>query len=146
MRGLIERAAANVEAEADGPGPVILALDNSPELIVLVLACLVAGRPFCIVSADRAATFLPAVAGPGGVLRPSLVVASASVGSAWRIVEPDVLIDRPATLGGLPVRDRSPDRLVYLQPTSGSSGVPKLVPVTERMLIAQLQGISDRSG
>lgn len=148
MRVHIECACAGIESKANGDGPVVLALDNSPELILLILACLVAGRPFCIVSPDRAHGFLRAVAGTGGPLRPALIVANAPTLAPFPEFEPSLLLDRRACkpFGYNHKRASGPSRLVYLQATSGSTGVPKLVPVSLEMLRAHLRALVARMG
>ena len=107
-----ERATAGLAALQLGPGtPVAIVGDKSPEAIALILASLATGRPALLPSTDLGAQALEALLQRAGCSH--VLTAGATV---------QVM---PATAPGAP----PPGAPALLLTTSGSTGVPKLVPL-----------------
>ncbi|MHB8694401.1 MAG: AMP-binding protein [Solirubrobacteraceae bacterium] len=108
--------------------PVGLRAKKSPEAIALILACLEAGLPFLLPSIELAAETLAklfAQAGVSTVLSPS-GPRSDSAASLRALVDAPTTIDAPASewppVGGA-------DGVTFMLTTSGSTGLPKIVPL-----------------
>lgn len=154
MREPIVRTAAAIDWAAIGPGPALLALDNGPELFLALMACLISGRAFCIVNSDRAEGFIATMAKAGDAsLKPDIIIATGELPrSPCPVISPSACLqepvghdDRPSVGNEGPTRSDL-DRIVYFQPTSGSSGFPKLVPIRGAMLMSHFEAIVDRMG
>jgi acyl-CoA synthetase (AMP-forming)/AMP-acid ligase II len=139
LRDRVAEAAACLRRELAG-GLVFLVATNTPESIVLYLACLDAGCPVALleaVSGDRLeplvdaydpdAVLLPAAAEIPAGRRPGPTVQDATYQTALR---------RTSVAGRL----LHPD-LALLLTTSGSTGSPKLVRLTRRNVMANARSI-----
>ncbi|WP_432011841.1 AMP-binding protein [Streptomyces cucumeris] len=102
------------------PGPLALVAKKSPEAVAVVLACLLLRRPLLIASTDLGAEALSALLASAG---------------AERLPDPTELTARPDE-GAPPVPTTpypaadDPDDTALLLTTSGSTGIPKIAPVT----------------
>ena len=108
--------AANLAGDSASDAPLGLVAAKTPDGIALVLGCLLAGRPFLLPSLTLA-----------GQTRAELFRAAGCA----RVVSPD---DFPATEAvHQPSAGRTPrpDAPTFHLTTSGSTGVPKIVPLTE---------------
>lgn len=119
---LADRARALVD-RGPGTGPVGIVAEKSPATIAVVLACLRTGRSFLLASPTLPAPALEQLADRAGcrvVLTPELVAAA--------------VVDRPddENSASSPTRPRAAgeDEVTFILTTSGSTGVPKLVPLT----------------
>lgn len=122
------RARAGVEAAAPRPGrPVGLRVRKSPESVALVLGCLMAGRGFLLPSHELPELPLKELYGQAGC---AVVLGVAD--------DPlvDVVVDPSAAADGGAGRVRPPagvaaDDTGFLLTTSGSTGLPKIVPLSQ---------------
>ncbi|MFF2775714.1 AMP-binding protein [Streptomyces sp. NPDC058052] len=125
LYAMADRARTRVEAAVPGPDhPVGLLVRKSPEAVALVLGCLMAGRSFLLPSREL----------PEEPLRSLYAQAGCR---AVLSTEPHPLADHvvdltgPATDPG-PARPPAPvadDAVGFMLTTSGSTGLPKIVPV-----------------
>jgi len=95
--------------------PIAVRATKSPESIALILACLSAGRPVLVASADLGPRVLETLIRRAGCK--GVAVAADTGGLVWRPADP--------TSSGAPLTD---DTCILLT-TSGSTGTPKIVPL-----------------
>ncbi|MER7484414.1 AMP-binding protein [Streptomyces sp. NPDC126497] len=122
------RARTRVEAAAPHPGrPVGLRMRKSPEAVALVLGCLMAGRGFLLPSHELPDLPLEELYGQAGC---TVVLGLAD--------DPlvDVVVDPSAAAPGGAGEPRPPaevaeDDTGFLLTTSGSTGLPKIVPLSQ---------------
>ncbi len=121
------------DARLPGDRPVGIRAKKSPEAIGLILACLRAGHPFLLPSIELASETLAALfaqAGTSQVLSPH-GPRSQSAASLRALVD-DV---RAQDDGGVGSKSQWPpaggtDDITFMLTTSGSTGLPKIVPLT----------------
>jgi acyl-coenzyme A synthetase/AMP-(fatty) acid ligase len=111
--------------------PVGLLAPKSPAAVALILACLLDRRPFLLPSTDLAESTLERLFEASGCR--TVVAAAPAAG------EPDLPADPgdpggPADPAGRETADpdpAGPDAVTFMLTTSGSTGLPKVVPLTE---------------
>lgn len=126
---LYEMAAASrrlvTEADPDTDAPVGLCIDKSPEAIALILGCLMAGRRFLLPSSQLPTATLEHLYASAGCRRVLFLSASADSGGPSLSVKP-VPLDADAAAA----RQQGISPAVsFMLTTSGSTGVPKIVPL-----------------
>lgn len=128
--------AALITAQNAPPGPLALMLPNGPDFLAGVFAALAAGRPVLLLDPSQPAARLATLLDAAGA---SLVMYDG------RPLDPIILAGRLGlTLAqDFLVASRLPDQLglddaALLLPTSGSSGVPKLVVHSQRSLMQRI--------
>jgi acyl-coenzyme A synthetase/AMP-(fatty) acid ligase len=122
-------AAAATRLQALGPAherPAAVVAPKSPAAVALVLGCLMAGRPVLVPSADL----------PRDTLEQLLVGAGCS-----HVLTPHG--DRPLEPAGAPP---PPAATAVLLTTSGSTGLPKVVPLTHHCILAFGEWAAERFG
>jgi amino acid adenylation domain-containing protein len=134
LDGLTRDLAADIAERADD-GLVGILADRGPHLVVAVLACAKAGRPFVVFDSQYPAARLATLI---ETCRPTLLLEAGSVSGDGLAVAEAFRIK--VGLGG-DDRDRAPmqsavtpDDPAYLLFTSGSTGLPKCVAVPHRPL------------
>lgn len=105
--------------------PVVVLGHKEPEMLVGFLACAKAGHAYVPVD-----SVLP---------RQRVEQILAGAGAALTLT-PEVVREWSQTGDAAPPRSRQPDELVYVMFTSGSTGVPKGVPITVGNLTSFLEG------
>jgi amino acid adenylation domain-containing protein len=134
---LIDRAdalAGRLRAEGAGPErPVAVLLDRSTDVIVAMLAVLVAGGAYCPLDVTAPSARINAAISALGAR-----IAVADEKNAGRLPAGTVVVDsvaagEPADVGRLAPAARA-DALAYVMHTSGSTGRPKGVAMTHRGL------------
>jgi fatty-acyl-CoA synthase len=126
----------------------LLALDNCPELLICIWACLSAGVPFCIINPNKASAFLASELSE--ILPPAVVVCERVRCKELGIYcinthASDELTALAADHSPIKPRVCSREQIAYFQLTSGSSGAAKAVPVTHEMLRINLNELAERS-
>ena len=128
----VRHASAQLSAAVIGTAPVGLRCSKSPDSIALVLACLMDQRPFLLPSATLPEQTLQELflrAGCAGVL----TAPSSPTGRySWAVPQGAVRTQRDRGATGR-VRGFSPDpgAVTFMLTTSGSTGLPKIVPLSE---------------
>ncbi len=110
-----ELAAAGVDRLAPGGGTLGLRARKSPDSIAAVLACLGRGRPVLLPSVELGAVVLDRLFGVAGCVAAPTTELVVAAGSDTAGLPLDVPAD--------------PDAVALLLTTSGSTGVPKVVPL-----------------
>ena len=132
LRGLMESSHAELEAAGlPADRPVGIRAKKSPEAVGLILACLQARRPFLLPSIELASDTLAqlfAQAGTSQVISPH-GPRSESAASLHALVDDahaqsDAPSDWPPEVGA--------DEVTFMLTTSGSTGLPKIVPLSAR--------------
>jgi acyl-CoA synthetase (AMP-forming)/AMP-acid ligase II len=138
LRDRVAEAAAFLRRELAG-GLVFLVATNTPESIVLYLACLDAGCPVALLEAASADRLEPLLAAyePDAVLLPAAAAIPAGRRPGPTVQDTYQTAVRPTSGAGRPLH---PD-LALLLTTSGSTGSPKLVRLTRRNVIANARSI-----
>ncbi len=132
LRDLMESSCAELDAAGlPAERPVGIRAKKSPEAVGLILACLRAGRPFLLPSIELASDTLAQLfvqAGTSQVISPH----GARSDSATSL---RALVDDAAAPSDAP-SDWPPavaaDEVTFMLTTSGSTGLPKIVPLTAR--------------
>ncbi len=127
LKGMADAAHAELEALGlPGDRPVGIQAQKSPEAIALILACLRAGRPFLLPSIELAPETLAKLFGQAGA---SQILSPAGDGDAALSAAP-VPSD-----GDMPEVEWPPpgggEDIAFMLTTSGSTGLPKIVPLAE---------------
>jgi amino acid adenylation domain-containing protein len=127
--GELQDMANRAHAELEGLGlaadrPVGIQAMKSPEAIALILACLKAGRPFLLPSIELAPETLAKLFGQAG---------------ASRVLSPAEESGNALSAGEVPAEEDIPDTewpppgggddIAFMLTTSGSTGLPKIVPL-----------------
>jgi acyl-coenzyme A synthetase/AMP-(fatty) acid ligase len=131
LHGMADDAFAEHDLESlPADRPIGIRAKKSPEAIALILACLRSGRPFLLPSIELAADTLAklfAQAGVSTVLSPS-GPRSDSAASLRALVD-----EQPAHAPDAPASQWPPadgaDGITFMLTTSGSTGLPKIVPL-----------------
>lgn len=97
-------------------GPIALLTKKTPRAVALTLACMATDRPVLLVSTDLGSNTISSLLEQARCRR---VAEPTDAGVRWRVVESPCVAEAPALPSGT--------RLLLT--TSGSSGVPKLVPI-----------------
>lgn len=112
---LAERARIELDKHVpSASGPVALHATKSPESIAVILACLSAGRPLLLASPELGRQVLDSLVERAGCLG---VVTAGETGLHWRPTAPPAAAPLP------------PAGTCLLLTTSGSTGLPKIVPL-----------------
>ena len=135
LAAMANSAYAEIEdAQLPTDRPVGIRAKKSPEAIALILGCLRAGRSFLLPSIELAPETLAqlfAQAGTSQVLSPH-GPRSESAASLRALV--DNVREEPEAAGGGPTSEWPPvgggDDVTFMLTTSGSTGLPKIVPLT----------------
>ncbi len=137
-----EAIAAELGAEADQQHPVVVVLEKSADLVAGLLAVLKAGSCYLPLAPEHAATRLADLAGRSGarvVLTRGGLIDTAELPAGMSAVLVDRVADRTgdraADGGSRPGRQPAHDSLAYVMPTSGTSGVPKLVGIPHHAVV-----------
>lgn len=140
----VQKLAGAMSAKGVRPGErVVLQLGNSSAFVMAALACMWLAAPFVPVSEDEARERLSAIVSD---CLPSLVVTRADIRPALPTAAPVTLLsDLLASAAALP--DRAlPDRMVvpassdvYLIYTSGTSGTPKGVRISDSAFMSAIR-------
>ena len=113
LHAMARGAAARLDGLGIGPGARVAARgQKSPELIALVLACLLTGRPVLVPATDLRADVLATLLEHAGA---DHVVDAATEAAAD---------------GATATHDPAPDDVALMLTTSGSTGLPKVVPLS----------------
>jgi acyl-coenzyme A synthetase/AMP-(fatty) acid ligase len=127
LYGMAARIASRVQAmELPRARPVGILARKSPRAIALIIGCLMAGHRFVLPSADLPVATLRALfdgAGCSRVLSPAAQAAAASPDLTIEPVEDDAARTEP------PVCGLGADDIGFMLTTSGSTGLPKVVPL-----------------
>jgi amino acid adenylation domain-containing protein len=129
--GELQEMADQAHAELEGLGlpadrPVGIEAKKSPEAIVLILACLRARRPFLLPSIELAPETLAKLFGQAGASR--VLSPAEESGDALSVGEVPAEEDIPDTEWPPP---GGGDDIAFMLTTSGSTGLPKIVPLAE---------------
>ena len=129
--GELQEMADQAHAELEGLGlpadrPVGIEAKKSPEAIVLILACLRARRPFLLPSIELAPETLAKLFGQAGASR--VLSPAEESGDALSAGEVPAEEDIPDTEWPPP---GGGDDIAFMLTTSGSTGLPKIVPLAE---------------
>lgn len=123
LDAMVDDQRHTVTEQTAGDEPLGLVVRTSPEAIALMLACVEEGRPFVLPSAELPDTVLETLFAKAGCRY------RVSPGDGARLLlprEPDGPVPAPAPL--------DPDT-VFMLTTSGSTGVPKVVPIRAGALV-----------
>jgi len=128
---------------------VLLALENSPELVLGVLACIQTGISFAVLSPERARGILAEIGRSNALPFPTAILCDAKdrpVTTPCRVIETEEIDALVAAAESALAVAPDPSSLAYFQLTSGSSGALKAVPVTHGMLAANINAVAARTG
>ncbi|MEU1056900.1 amino acid adenylation domain-containing protein [Streptomyces sp. NPDC005876] len=134
--------AAEIGGRADQSRPVVVVLDKSPDLIAALIAAARVGSCYLPLAPDYAHTRLAQLAERSNA---AVVVSRSELLNGIHLPTSvrTVLLDRPAVPSDLPAAATvGPDDLLYVMPTSGTSGIPKLVGVPHRGVVRMVHGSS----
>lgn len=109
-------------------GRIALHATKSPRTVALIVACLLSGRPFLLPSTELGATALETLLDRAGATH--LLAADAVDGVAGRQVHKIDVTTEPFGADELRDHELAPDAVSFIFTTSGSTGLPKVVPVT----------------
>lgn len=109
------------------PGPIGVLARKSPRSVALILGANLARRTFLVPAAGLPADTLRSLFGQGGA---GTVVSPDTDWDEAHATLVDVHVDVPAADPAGPVAPDDPDRVSFVLTTSGSTGVPKIVPLT----------------
>ncbi|MFD5724358.1 amino acid adenylation domain-containing protein [Streptomyces sp. NPDC127036] len=134
--------AAEIGDRADQSRPVVVVLEKSPDLVAALIAAARVGSCYLPLAPAHARTRLTQLAERSH----AAVVVSRSELLTGIDLPPAldaVLLDHPAEPSGTAsVLTAGPDDLLYVMPTSGTSGIPKLVGVPHRGVVRMVHGSS----
>jgi fatty-acyl-CoA synthase len=149
LHELAERRAAGLRRAGLEPGDrVVLALQNSEELLACLFGAMLAGGVPCAMSPPQGlgtrAAFGRRLDEVTTLLTPRLVVAAGEVEARVPVRSPRDLDHTPAA-GGLGPAAR-PEDAAFVQLTSGSTGPSKGVVLEHRAVLANVEQIAEASG
>jgi acyl-coenzyme A synthetase/AMP-(fatty) acid ligase len=113
------------------PGPLGIAAAKSPQTVALILGCLAAGRRVLV----PAATLPPATL-TGLYERAGCVVVLAPAGVAAPVPVREIPVHQGTNDPEFRPRPDEPDAVTFMLTTSGSTGIPKIVPLTAAAVAA----------
>lgn len=126
LHEMATRAASHVQAlELPRSQPVGILAKKSPRAIALIIGCLMAGHRFVLPSAELRGTTLKALFERAGCSRILSPEAQMKVALPELAIEP--IGDGAAAAG--PLLSVEPDDIAFMLTTSGSTGLPKVVPL-----------------
>ncbi|MGW7241231.1 amino acid adenylation domain-containing protein [Streptomyces sp. NPDC054804] len=134
--------AAEIGGRADQSRPVVVVLDKSPDLVAALIAAARVGSCYLPLAPDHARTRLTQLAERSHA---AVVVSRSDLlnGIDLPTSVRTVLLDRPAEPSDIPAAATpGPDDLLYVMPTSGTSGIPKLVGIPHRGVVRMVHGSS----
>jgi amino acid adenylation domain-containing protein len=127
LKEMADRAHSELEALGlPADRPVGIQAQKSPEAIALILACLRAERPFVLPSIELAPDTLAKLFGQAGASR--VLAPAEESGAALSAGEVPAEEDLPDTEWPPP---GGGDDIAFMLTTSGSTGLPKIVPLSE---------------
>nr|WP_246259257.1 non-ribosomal peptide synthetase [Streptomyces typhae] len=145
LDGLASRLAAELAARGAGPETVVgVALPRSADLVVALLAVWKAGAAYLPIDPRYPSGRLELIL---GAARPALLITDTATEEVLPAVEcPRVHLDKARAGHALAPTAARPDNTAYVMYTSGSTGVPKGVAVTQRGVVNGLSRLVDAVG
>jgi acyl-coenzyme A synthetase/AMP-(fatty) acid ligase len=109
-------------------GRIALHATKSPNTVALIVGCLLAQKPFMLPSTELGASALDTLLERAGCTH--VLAADAADGVAGREVHKIDVRSEPYGIDDLRVKELTPGAISFIFTTSGSTGMPKVVPLT----------------